>query len=173
MRGRAAEHSTRRPCSGPSTPRPISTTARCRRWPLWWTGSTTTRSLGLTEPERADLTAYLETVGAADEPYEVFDAENTPFRLAFAELTTFASTLDALLPRRDAEHILLLTDTVAADLSADAGTMANLAARPEIYSLAERLAAVGAAVRADDWAAAEVSWAAFQSEAQAIEERAF
>lgn len=133
----------------------------------------TTRSLGLTEPERADLTAYLETVGAADEPYEVFDAENTPFRLAFAELTTFASTLDALLPRRDAEHILLLTDTVAADLSADAGTMANLAARPEIYSLAERLAAVGAAVRADDWAAAEVSWAAFQSEAQAIEERAF
>ncbi|MBA4782153.1 MAG: cytochrome C [Rhizobiales bacterium] len=133
----------------------------------------TTRSLGLTEPERADLTAYLETVGAADEPYEVFDAENTPFRLAFAELTTFASTLDALLPRRDAEHILLLTDTVAADLSADAGTMANLAARPEIYSLAERLAAVGAAVRADDWAAAEASWAAFQSEAQAIEERAF
>ena len=139
--------------------------------PLVW--RTRTVNPRPTEPERADLTAYLETVGAADEPYEVFDAENTPFRLAFAELTTFASTLDALLPRRDAEHILLLTDTVAADLSADAGTMANLAARPEIYSLAERLAAVGAAVRADDWAAAEVSWAAFQSEAQAIEERAF
>lgn len=133
----------------------------------------TTRSLGLTEPERADLTAYLETVGAADQPYEIFDAENTPFRLAFAELTTFASTLDALLPRRDAEHILLLTDTVAADLAADAGTMANLSARPEIYSLAEHLAAVGTAVRADDWAAAQASWATFQSEAQAIEERAF
>ncbi|WP_291009305.1 cytochrome c peroxidase [Hoeflea sp.] len=133
----------------------------------------TTKSLGLSESERADLTAYLEIVGAADEPYEDFDTENTPFRLAFAELTTFASTLDTLLPRRDAQHILLLTDTVAADLAADAGTMANLVARPEIYSLAERLAAVGAAVRADDWDAAEASWVAFQSEAQAIEERAF
>ncbi|KZZ64641.1 cytochrome C, partial [Sulfitobacter sp. HI0129] len=79
-----------------------------------------TKSLGLTEEDRADLTAYLETVGAADEPYEAFDTENTAFRLAFAELTTFASTIDTLLPRRDAEHILLLTDTVAADLSADA-----------------------------------------------------
>lgn len=133
----------------------------------------TTKNLGLGEDERADLTAYLEAVGAADQPYEVFDAENTPFRLAFAELTTFASTLDTLLPRRDAQHILLLTDTVAADLAADAGTMANLAARPEIYSLAERLATVGAAVRADDWGAAEASWAAFLSEAQAIKERAF
>ncbi|AMM87375.1 cytochrome C (plasmid) [Martelella sp. AD-3] len=133
----------------------------------------TTKSLGLSESERADLTAYLETVGAADEPYEDFDTENTPFRLAFAELTTFASTLDTLLPRRDTQHILLLTDTVAADLAADAGTMANLVARPEIYSLAEHLAAVGAEVRADNWAAAEASWAAFQSEAQAIEERAF
>ena len=132
-----------------------------------------TKSLGLTEEDRADLTAYLETVGAADEPYEAFDTENTAFRLAFAELTTFASTIDTLLPRRDAGHILLLTDTVAADLSADASTMSNLPARPEVYALAERLAAVGAAVRADDWKAAEASWTAFKSEADAIEERAF
>ena len=132
-----------------------------------------TKTLGLTEAERTDLTAYLQTVGAADEPYEAFDAENTAFRLAFAELTTFASTLDTLLPRRDAEHILLLTDTVAADLSADASTMSNLPARPEVYALAERLAELGAAVRADDWVAAEASWTAFKSEADAIEERAF
>lgn len=132
-----------------------------------------TKSLGLSEAERADLTAYLETVGAADEPYEAFDTENTAFRLAFSELTTFASTLDTLLPRRDAEHILLLTDTVAADLSADASTMSNLTARPDVYALAERLAEVGAAVRDEDWAAAEASWTAFKSEADAIEERAF
>jgi cytochrome c peroxidase len=132
-----------------------------------------TKALGLTEAERSDLTAYLETVGAADEPYERFDAENTSFRLTFAELTTFASTLDALLPERDAEHILLMTDTVAADLAADASTMANLGARPEVYALAERLAEVGAAVRAEDWPAAEASWSAFQAEATAIEERAF
>ncbi|VVT00869.1 Cytochrome C [Roseovarius sp. EC-SD190] len=132
-----------------------------------------TKALELTDEERADLTAYLETVGAADEPYEAFDAENTAFRLAFSELTTFASTLDTLLPRRDAEHILLLTDTVAADLAADASTMSNLAARPEVYALAGRLADVGAAVRDGDWAAAEASWSAFQTEADTVEARAF
>ena len=133
----------------------------------------TTKNLGLTGTERADLTAYLEAVGAADEPYEAFGDLNTPFRLAFEELTTFASTLDTLLPRRDAEHILLLTDTVAADLAADAGTMSNLSARPEIYTLADHLAGVGAAVRASDWIAAEASWAAFKDQAQRIDERAF
>ena len=132
-----------------------------------------TKSLGLTGAEREDLTAYLETVGAADQPYEAFDAENTAFRLTFSELTTFASTLDTLLPRRDAEHILLLTDTVAADLAADASTMSNLAARPDIYALAERLAEVGAAVRAGEWDTAEARWAAFRTEADDIEERAF
>lgn len=132
-----------------------------------------TKSLGLSAAERADLTAYLETVGAADQPYEEFDAENTAFRLAFSELVTFASTLDTLLPRRDAEHILLLTDTVAGDLAADASVMSNLRARPEVYALADRLAVVGSAVRAGDWAAAETGWAAFKSEAAAIEERAY
>lgn len=132
-----------------------------------------TKSLGLTEAERADLTAYLETVGAADAPFETFDTKNTAFRLAFGELTTFASTLDILLPRRDAKHILLLTDTVSADLAADASTMSNLVARPEVYALAERLAEVGTAVRAEDWESAETSWTAFKSEADAIEEKAF
>ncbi len=132
-----------------------------------------TKALGLTELERAELTAYLEIVGAADEPYEAFDADSTAFRLAFSELTTFASTLDTLLPRRDAEHILLLTDTVAADLAADASIMSNLAARPEVYALAERLAEVGAAVRAEDWETAEANWAAFQTLAATLDERAF
>jgi len=131
------------------------------------------KSLQLTMAERADLTAYLEAVGAADEPYEAFDTENTAFRLAFSELTTFASTLDTLIPRRDAEHILLLTDTVAADLAADASTMSNLAARPDVYGLAEKLNEVGAAVRNDNWEAVEASWAAFKSDANAIDERAF
>lgn len=132
-----------------------------------------TKDLDVAEQEKADLTIYLETIGAADEPYERFDAKNTPFRLAFAELTTFASTLDTLLPKRDAQHILLLTDTVAADLAADAGTMANLSARPEVYALATRLADVGAAVRAQDWTAAEANWNLFKADAAAIEERAF
>lgn len=132
-----------------------------------------TKALELTDDERADLTAYLETVGAADEPYETFDAKNTAFRLAFSELTTFASTLDTLLPRRDTALILLLTDTVARDLAADASTMLNLAARPDIYALAERLDEVGAAVRREDWKAAESSWTAFKSQADIVKERAF
>lgn len=132
-----------------------------------------TKALGLTAAERADLTAYLETVGAADAPYEVFDDENTPFRLAFSELTTFASTLDTLLPRKDTRHILLLTDTVATDLAADASTMGNLAVRPEIYALADRLAQVGTAVRMGDWTAANAHWATFKSDADAIQAKAF
>jgi cytochrome c peroxidase len=131
------------------------------------------KELGMTKTERAELTAYLEAVGAADEPYEVFDAENTPFRLAFSELTTFASTLDVLLPLQDEKHIMLLVDTVATDLAADAGTMVNQAARPEVYSLAERLVAIGSAVRADDWVLAQAHWFEFQTEAQAIKEKAF
>ncbi len=129
-----------------------------------------TKHLDLSETERADLTAYLTSVGAADEPYESFNERNTPFRLNFEELSTFASTLDTLLPRRDVRHILLLTDTVAADLAADAATMSNLAARPDVYRLAERLSAVGQAVRAGDWAVAERDWASFKSDAEAVAE---
>lgn len=132
-----------------------------------------TKDLGLNDTERSDLTSYLETIGTADKPYETFDAVNTPFRLAFAELTTFASTLDTLLPKRDAKHILILSDTVAADLAADASTMVNLSARPEIYELAERLAKIGTAVRAENWNLAEANWTLFKAGVAKIEERAF
>ena len=132
-----------------------------------------TKSLGLSDAERADLTAYIEAVASADEPFEQFDERSTPFRLAFEELTTFASTLDTLLPARDATHTLLLVDTVAADLAADASTMSNLAARPDIYQLADHLTAVGVAVRADDWTAAEASWTAFKVKSSEIDERVF
>ena len=132
-----------------------------------------TKALGLSDDEKTDLTAYLEAVGDADEPYQSFGERDTPFRLAFEELTTFASTLSTLIPARDAQHVLLLTDTVAADLAADASTMSNLAARPEIYQLAETLEAVGEAVRAEDWATAEARWADFQAQQAEIDERVF
>ncbi len=132
-----------------------------------------TKGLGLTDAERADLTAYLETVGAGDDPFEAFDERNTPFRLAFDELTTFASTLDTLLPARDSHHILILTDTVAADLAADASTMSNLAERPGIYRMAELLDQVGEAVRAEDWQAAHTHWADFKATANELDERVY
>jgi cytochrome c peroxidase len=119
--------------------------------------------LELSEPERGDLTAYLEAVGDADEPYEVYADRHTPFRLAFEELTTFASTLDTLLPARDAFHAKLLIDTVVADLAVDASGMVNLPAKPQVYELAAILANVGKAIDSDDWSEAERLWATFKA----------
>ena len=130
-------------------------------------------ALGLTAAERADLTAYLNTVGDADEPYERFDARQTPFRLTFEELTTFASSLRALLPRRDRRHALLLIDTVSQDLAADASAMSNQAAKPEVYELASILESVGAAIRADDWRLAEERWDQFTRREAALEKRMY
>ena len=127
-------------------------------------------TLNLAEEERKDLTAYLDAIGDADEPWETFDERNTPFRLVFDELTTFASTLDTLIPRRDAEHAMLLIDTVAADLAADAGTMRNLDAKPEVYWLSETLAEVGRAVEAGDWEKAQALWDEFKGRQAELEE---
>ncbi len=130
-------------------------------------------ALGLSETERSDLTDYLEAVGDADAPYEPFDEANTPFRLAFKELTTFASTLDLLLPRRDAAHAILLVDTVAADLAADASAMKNLAAKSDVYALSAILEDVGEAVSAGDWTAADARWSDFKRTKADIAQRMF
>jgi hypothetical protein len=126
--------------------------------------------LSLNETERADLTAYLEAVGDADTPYEVYEGKRTPFRLAFEELTTFASTLDTLLPKRDAFHAKLMIDTVAADLSADASGMANLTAKPKVYEMASILTDVARAIDRNDWVAAENLWASFKEREKEYDE---
>lgn len=119
--------------------------------------------LGLAKDARADLTAYLEAIGDADEPYEIYEDRHTPFRLAFEELTTFASTLDMLLPARDAFHAKLMIDTVASDLSLDAAGMTNTPAKPMVYELAGILVQVGEAIDSDDWTLAETRWARFKA----------
>jgi mono/diheme cytochrome c family protein len=119
--------------------------------------------LALDDAERADLTAYLETIGDADEPYEIYQGRHTPFRLAFEELTTFASTLDMLIPDRDAFHAKLMIDTVASDLALDASAMANLAAKPKVYELAQILMDVGAAIDGGNWEKAQSHWQAFKA----------
>ncbi|HEU0222200.1 MAG TPA: cytochrome c peroxidase, partial [Paracoccaceae bacterium] len=126
-------------------------------------------ALGLSEAERADLTAYLEAAGDADEPYEIFEGQQTPFRLAFEELTTFASTLDTLLPARDRFHALLMIETVAADLALDASGMANLQAKPQVYELSSILAEIGEAIERSDWAEAERLWAEFGTRKEAYD----
>lgn len=108
--------------------------------------------MNLNEQQLADLTEYVKTVGAADTPYEVFDEENTPFRLAWAELTTFATTLDTMLIRRqDAYHAILLIDTVAPDFRADASGLQDLSQAPLVYEVADKLDEIKAAIEADDW----------------------
>lgn len=119
-------------------------------------------SLGLSRPQRADLTAYLEAVGDADEPHQVFEGRETPFRLSFEELTTFATTLNLLLPRRDAFHADLMLRTVATDLRADAGSMANRRAIGRVHELADQLLAIRTAIGAEDWPGAEAGWARFR-----------
>lgn len=118
--------------------------------------------LGLQEQERADLTAYLNAVGSADEPYEEFGEPNSVFRLAWEELTTFATTFDALAKRRDAANAILMLETVALDLALDATGMLNSPARSQVFELVEILNGMRAAVGADDWAEAETLWASFK-----------
>ncbi|HID66937.1 MAG TPA: cytochrome C, partial [Roseibacterium sp.] len=127
-------------------------------------------SLGLSVAELADLTAYVETVGGADEAYQYFDEVDTAFRLSFDELTTFASTLDTLLPMRDAQHALILIDTIAPDLASDASLMRNQAAKPDAYRLAGILTRVGDHIRADEWDAANGAWNEFKALQDAVAE---
>lgn len=132
-----------------------------------------TKSLGLDDVQRADLTAYLEAVGDGEQPYQVFAGKDTEFRLVFEELTTFASTLNTLLPARDAKHIAILVDTVASDLAADADTMSNPSARPMVNQLSNTLQAVGDAVATGDWAEANIHWQKFQALQKHYDERIF
>lgn len=111
-------------------------------------------SLGLTADEQSDLTAYLEAVGSADDPWEIFDEDNTRFALAWAELSTFLSTLDTLIPQEDTYHTLLLLDTVTPDLRADVSGANDLTIFPQVFEIADKLDEIRAAVMDDDWALA-------------------
>ena len=119
--------------------------------------------LALSDRERADLTAYLDAVSATEAPYEHFDDSFTPFRLSFEELSTFLSTLDRLIPDRDAFHADLLLRTVAKDLKADAVGMTAVQHRNKVFELAARLEALREVIGAARWRDAERLWAAYQA----------
>lgn len=118
--------------------------------------------LGLSAQQRGDLTAYLEAVGTGEDPYEVFDEDNTAFMLYWSELSTFTSTLATLIPARDAYHADVLLRTVADDLRVDATALADLAMAPRVYEIADHLDELRAAVVAGDWDRAEVLWREYQ-----------
>lgn len=110
--------------------------------------------LGLSADDKADLTIYLEAVGGADNPWEIFDDENTRFALDWAELSTFLSTLDTLIPAQDRYHTLLLLRSVTPDLRLDASAATDRYVIPQAYEIADKLDEMQAAIEADDWALA-------------------
>lgn len=118
--------------------------------------------LGLNRGKQEDLTAYLEAVGTGEEPYEIFDDENTQFMLVWEELTTFISTLDTLIPEQDKYHADLLISTVSPDLRADASGLKDLSQAPLVYELADKLDEIQVAIRKDDWAKAATLWQAYK-----------
>ncbi len=112
-------------------------------------------ALELTQAQRADLTAYLETIGAADTPWEIFDDENTRFALDWSELSTFLTTLDVLIEERDQFHALLLLDTVAPDLRLDASGATDATVLPRVFEIADALDGIRARIEAEEWVVAE------------------
>jgi len=120
-------------------------------------------SLGLDDDQRADLTAYLEAAGQGEDPYEVFDADNTQFQLFWGELSTFASTLSTLIPARDAEHAELLLLTVAIDLRLDASALEDLSQAPKVFELADHLDDIRTAISAGEWDEAALLFAEYQA----------
>jgi len=132
-----------------------------------------TKSLGLDEASRADLTAYLEAVGDGEEPYQDFEGRDSSFRLSFDEILTFASTLDTLLPAQDATNIAVLIDTIAPDLTLDAATMVNLGAKPLAYELSDLLSAIGESAALGEWDEAARTWEAFRARTAEYDERMY
>lgn len=114
------------------------------------------------DQERDDLVAYLQAVGAADEPYQTFDDRSTVFRLAWEELTTFATTFPTLARNRDAVNANLMLETVALDLALDATGMLNSPARRQVLELVDILNGMRTAINANNWAEAETLWGNFQ-----------
>jgi hypothetical protein len=119
-------------------------------------------SLGLSKKQKSDLTSYLEAVGTGEEPFEVFDVENTRFLMDWNELSTFVSTLNTLIPAQDKFHTELLLKTVSSDLRVDAIGLQDLSQAPKVYAQSDKLEEILDAVEADDWKRSTKLWMEYQ-----------
>ncbi len=118
--------------------------------------------LGLTKSQRSDLTAYLDAVGTGEEPFEIFNEENTVFLLDWGELSTFLSTLNTLIPAKDKFHSVLLLKTVSSDMRLDAAGLQDLSQVHIVYEFAFKLDEILIAVETDDWPKAGNLWSEYQ-----------
>jgi cytochrome c551/c552 len=125
--------------------------------------------LGLSGSERADLVAYLETIGDADRP----TTRNT-VQAEIDELSAFVSVLDVAIPAHDKEVILQAVDSVGGewreigekfpdrrDTSVEGGLTERLKARGSVRDLVLTLRQVAMAVQADDFAEAKRLYAEY------------
>jgi len=115
--------------------------------------------LGLSGAERADLVAYLETIGDADEP-----TTRNSVQAEVDELSAFVSVLDVAIPARDKAVILQAVDSVGAewreigerfpdrrDTSIEGGIGERLKARASVRGLVLTLRQVAMAAEAGDF----------------------
>jgi len=118
--------------------------------------------LGLAKSQRSDLTAYLDAVGTGEEPFEIFNEENTVFLLDWGELSTFLSTLNTLIPAKDKFHSVLLLKTVSSDMRLDAAGLQDLGQAHIVYEFADKLDQILIAVEIDEWPKAGDLWSEYQ-----------
>ncbi|MBI1203716.1 MAG: hypothetical protein GC182_14535 [Rhodopseudomonas sp.] len=115
--------------------------------------------LGLAAQDRADLVAYLDAVGDAEQPY----TRNT-VQAEVDEIAAFVSVLDVAIPARDKEVIGLTVDSVGGewrelgenfpgrtDTSVSGGLQERLQARAAVRDLVLSLRRVAMAVEGDDF----------------------
>ncbi|MGN6572421.1 MAG: cytochrome c peroxidase [Pseudolabrys sp.] len=127
--------------------------------------------LGLTEAERADLVAYLDTIGDADEP-----TTRSTVQAEIDELAAFVSVLDVAIPARDKEVILQAVDSVGAewreigekfpdrrDTSVAGGLRERLVARASVRGLVLTLRQVAMAAESGDFAQAAALYAEYRT----------
>jgi cytochrome c peroxidase len=125
--------------------------------------------LGLSENERADLVAYLATIGDADQP----TTRNT-VQAEIDELSAFVSVLDVAIPAHDKEVILQAVDSVGAewreigdkfpdrrDTSVEGGLAERLKARGSVRDLVLMLRQVAMAVEVNDFVEAKRLYAEY------------
>jgi len=118
--------------------------------------------LGLSQAERADLVAYLDTIGDADQPFTLNSVQ-----AEIDELGEFASVLDVAIPDRDTAVIVLTVDSVGAEwrevaenfpdqknTSIEGGLSERLKARAAVRDMVLTLRRIAMAAQTGDFAEA-------------------
>ena len=127
--------------------------------------------LGLTAHERADLVAYLDAVGDAEQPF----TRNT-VQAEIDELTAFASVLEVAIPAHDKAVILQAVESVGGewrevgenfpdrrDTSVEGGLRERLKARASVRDVVLTLRQIAMAAESDDFAGAGRLYAEYRN----------